>query len=164
MEIATPKKARFWNVGREVPSDTHESDFEVHTKKAMEIVAEAYSSQCNNANSFSKFFPDLLRECFFLRILGEWEEIKQLTEEEKECNRRIKEKEAVREAKVEVSDEEEEDFNCEYEFGYEEPDQVVIEFVEIMKTRPDKITEEMKFRAFEIFPLVIKEVGWIECQ
>jgi hypothetical protein len=161
--IVTPRKAGFWGAERVLPNDIQESDSEIHTKKAMEIVANAYSAQCNNANSFSKFFPELLRECIFLCILENWEEtVRPLSEEEKEYNKKLEEEEAARVA--ENGKEEGEDFDFPRAFGYQESSPLAIEFVKIMKTRPDLITEEQKFRAFEIFPLVIEEVGRVECR
>ncbi|MGI5846248.1 MAG: hypothetical protein ACOX7D_03670, partial [Alphaproteobacteria bacterium] len=160
--VVTPRKAGFWRTEKVLPDEMQESNAEIHTKKAIEIVARAYAAQCIYTNSFSTYFPELLRECTFLRILGNWDEIvRPLSEEEKKYNKKLEEEVA---RAVENEKEEEEDFDFSREFGYEESSPLAIEFVEIMKTRPDLITEEQKFRAFEIFPLVIEELGRVECQ
>ena len=156
---ARPSDQEFWMSSKKITVSKMEETAIEHTYEAIEIVANAHEAHCFEKSSFEKFFPALYRECYILRIVKLWDEIKPMTEEEKEKERAeiAKQKE---EAEA-IKDGEDEDLDFSFSVFPTEENPLTLEFIEIMKTRPDLISEEQKFRAFEIFPLVIWELGEI---
>lgn len=158
----TPKSPKFW--GAETEPLTREEETVVdHTYKAIEIAADAYVAILKNTPINSKF-AEFFKECFYLRVLGSWDDHKARYESGANISDDSTLKEFLGfEESMHKEDGEEEEEN---EFTLTDDNNTILEedpkverFIEIMTTVPENITNEMKREAFDLFPHVFYALG-----
>lgn len=146
----TPAQAGFWGLGQKEKCSIMEKAEIEHTYKALKIVAESQGMDITEP------FKELYKECCYLRILLNWSQFKPLTEEEKaEEEKRMKEEEEFWKSE----DDDYSAWDLEDEKENEEAYTKIYRFVEIMSTDFERVTEEMKKEALNLFPEVFESLG-----
>ncbi len=158
----TPSNPKFWGAETEPLTREEETRME-HTYKAIEFAADAYVAMLRN-EPISARFSDFFKECFYLRVLGDWDSCGARCEssanipDDGTLKEFLDSEESMK--KEEGKEEDEDDLTLpDDDDTISEEDPKVKRFIEIMTTVPENITIEMKREAFDLFPHVVSAIG-----
>jgi hypothetical protein len=124
------------------------------TMNAVFLAAEIMQARMNK-EIFESLFSEFYKQCFILNILCEWHnETPEEKEESKKFFKKLfghglfsgKTQDRLKESYERIEGEEEDNPN-------------VVRFIEIIQTKPENITAEMKIEAVELFPIAIQDLG-----